>query len=212
MSGDVKEQVDPAISAEGLRKAEEYVQQEEGAGNRLTGWAGIIVTGLAVETVPARRFLGEVLQPLAADLRERGIEVAIDLDLDDTLQAALDRDRIQRVLENLFTNARDALAIWGLAKRVAVRATVEGGWLAVRVADSGPGIPAEGAEHLFEPFATTGKTQGTGLGLATVRNLVKAHGGDVRVETKSPEGGAAFTVLLPLASPSALPVAAGRVA
>jgi signal transduction histidine kinase len=167
---------------------------------------------LAVETVPARRFLGEILQPLAADLRERGIEVAIDLDLDDSLQAALDRDRIQRVLENLFTNARDALAIWGLAKRVVVRATVEGGWLAVRVADSGPGIPAEGAEHLFEPFATTGKTQGTGLGLATVRNLVKAHGGDVRVETKSPEGGAAFTVLLPLVSPSALPLAAGRVA
>ena len=39
---------DQAISAEALRKAEEYVQQEEGAGNRLTGWAGIIVTGLAV--------------------------------------------------------------------------------------------------------------------------------------------------------------------
>ena len=41
-------QADQAISAEALRKAEEYVQQEEGAGNRLTGWAGIIVTGLAV--------------------------------------------------------------------------------------------------------------------------------------------------------------------
>jgi signal transduction histidine kinase len=167
---------------------------------------------LAVEAVPVRRFLDEILQPLAADLRERGIEVEIHLDLDDALQAALDRDRIQRVLENLFTNARDALAIWGLAKRVAVRAGVEEGWLALRVADSGPGIPAERVEHLFEPFATTGKTQGTGLGLVTVRNLVKAHGGDVRVETKAPEGGAAFTVLLPLASSSALPVAAGRVA
>ena len=48
MSSDVTQDSDSAISAEALRKAEEYVQQEEGAGNRLTGWAGIIVTGLAV--------------------------------------------------------------------------------------------------------------------------------------------------------------------
>ncbi|HET7509247.1 MAG TPA: ATP-binding protein, partial [Solirubrobacterales bacterium] len=44
------------------------------------------------------------------------------------------------------------------------------------------------------------KRQGTGLGLVTVRNLVKAHGGDIRVETHAPEGGAAFTVTFPLLS------------
>jgi signal transduction histidine kinase len=166
---------------------------------------------LAVETVLARGFLAEVLQPLAADLRERGIETAVDLRLDDALRVTLDRDRVQRVLENLLTNAREALATWGIAKRVWVRAWAEGGHLAVRVADSGPGIPTEAVEHLFEPFAT-GKVQGTGLGLVTVRNLVKAHGGDVRVETKAPEGGAAFTVLLPLVAAEAVPVRAGRVA
>jgi signal transduction histidine kinase len=153
---------------------------------------------LAVETVAIGRFLDGVLQPLAADLRERGIEVGIDLRLDDSLQVALDRDRIQRVLENLLTNAREALANWGLAKRVAVGARVEEGRLAIRVADSGAGLPEEAVEHLFEPFATNGKKQGTGLGLVTVRNLVKAHGGEIRVEAKAPEGGAAFTVLLPL--------------
>ena len=99
-----------------------------------------------------------------------------------------------------------------MAKRVAVRAGMEEGRLAVRVADSGPGIPADAVEHLFEPFATNGKKQGTGLGLVTVRNLVKAHGGEVRVETKAPEGGAAFTVLLPLPPAAALPVPADRVA
>ena len=81
--------------------------------------------------------------------------------------------------------------------------------LAVRVADSGAGLPAEAVEHLFEPFATNGKKQGTGLGLVTVRNLVKAHGGEVRVEAKAPEGGAAFTVLLPLVAAAG---AAARVA
>jgi signal transduction histidine kinase len=158
---------------------------------------------LAVETVAAGRFLDGLLQPLATDLRERGIEVGIDLRLDDSLQVALDRDRIQRVLENLLTNAREALANWGLAKRVSVHAGVEEGRLAIRVADSGAGLPGEAVEHLFEPFATNGKKQGTGLGLVTVRNLVKAHGGEIRVEAKAPEGGAAFTVLLPLLAPAA---------
>jgi signal transduction histidine kinase len=164
---------------------------------------------LAVETVAAVPFLDGVLQPLAADLRERGIEVGIDLRLDPALQVALDRDRIQRVLENLLTNAREALATWEQGKRVAVRARVEEGRLAIRVADSGSGLPEEAVEHLFEPFATNGKKQGTGLGLVTVRNLVQAHGGEVRVEAKAPEGGAAFTVLLPLV---ALAGAAARVA
>ncbi|MFL6197256.1 MAG: ATP-binding protein [Thermoanaerobaculia bacterium] len=154
---------------------------------------------LSLETVPARAYLDAALQPLAADLRERGIDVTIDLQLDE-IQVTLDRDRIQRVLENLFTNAREALALWGMEKRVAVRARVETGGLAVRVADSGPGIPEDAAEHLFEPFATNGKKQGTGLGLVTIRNLVKAHGGEVRVETRAPEGGAAFTVVLPVAA------------
>ena len=158
---------------------------------------------LAVETVLARGFLAEILQPLAADLWERGIEVSIDLRLDDALRVTLDRDRVQRVLENLLINAREALATWGLTKRIAIRAGVDEGSLALRVADSGPGIPEDAVEHLFEPFATNGKQQGIGLGLVTVRNLVKAHGGEVRVEAKAPEGGAAFTVLLPLGAAGA---------
>jgi signal transduction histidine kinase len=159
---------------------------------------------LALETVAARRFLDEALVPLAADLHERRIATEFSLDLDGSLAIALDRDRMKRVLENLITNAREALANWGKDKRIVIRAWAEGGTLALRVADSGPGIPEEVAVRLFEPFATTGKNQGTGLGLVTVRNLVKAHGGEIRVETKAPEGGAAFTVILPLAAPPVL--------
>jgi signal transduction histidine kinase len=161
---------------------------------------------LTLETVPARRFLDEALAPLAADLHERRIATELSLDLDGSLAISLDRDRMKRVLENLVTNAREALANWGKEKRIAIRAWAEGGTLALRVADSGPGIPEEVAARLFEPFATTGKNQGTGLGLVTVRNLVKAHGGEIRVEIKAPEGGAAFTVILPLAAPPVLKV------
>lgn len=113
------------------------------------------------------------------------------------------------MIENLLTNAREAVATWEQGKRIAVRAWAEEGRLAIRVADSGAGLPEEAVEHLFEPFATNGKKRGTGLGLVTVRDFVQAHGGEVRVEAKAPEGGAAFTVLLPLV---ALAGAAVRVA
>jgi signal transduction histidine kinase len=70
----------------------------------------------------------------------------------------------------------------------------------LRIADSGPGLAEEAAAHLFEAFATSGKKQGTGLGLVTVRNLVLAHGGEIRAEARCPEGGAAFHLSLPLAA------------
>ncbi len=170
---------------------------------------------LMLETLPARRFLDETLAPLAGDLEERGIATEIHLKLGEDLKITLDRDRIQRVLENLLRNAREAVLTGTGGRRVFLRAWVEDGdLLAIRVADTGPGIPEEVAGHLFEPFATTGKKHGTGLGLVTVRNLVKAHGGEIHVETAAPEGGAAFTVTLPLtpAESEASPAPRGQVA
>ncbi|MHC4380275.1 MAG: ATP-binding protein, partial [Planctomycetota bacterium] len=61
-----------------------------------------------------------------------------------------------------------------------------------------PGIPDEAAKKLFQPFATAGKANGTGLGLSIVRNLVTAHDGRIEVDFHPQEGGAAFTMTLPL--------------
>ncbi len=157
---------------------------------------------LRLSPVDAEGYLDGVLEPLASSLRKASIELRATLDPVRGVEVVLDADRIQRVFENLILNSREAIqGADGAERFVAVRAMRDGDGLAVRVADSGPGIAKEIAEHIFEPFASSGKRQGTGLGLVTVRNLVKAHGGDIRIEPKSPEGGAAFTIILPLAGP-----------
>jgi two-component system sensor histidine kinase HydH len=202
---------DPAVIAGEL-------EQVRGAADRLRRMIEEIldfarggVPKLSLEAVAVRRFLEQALAPLAADLEERGIATTLDLDLAEDARATLDRDRFTRILENLLRNAREAVSsdpggdpvnglndpVKGREKRVWVRARIEDGSLAVRVADTGPGLSEEAVRHLFEPFATA-KKQGTGLGLVTVRSLIEAHGGEVRVETHAPEGGAAFTVLVPL--------------
>jgi len=68
----------------------------------------------------------------------------------------------------------------------------------VSVRDNGPGIPAHILDKIFQPFFTTKPTgQGTGLGLSLSYDIVKAHGGELKVETKEGEG-SVFTILLPV--------------
>ena len=69
----------------------------------------------------------------------------------------------------------------------------------IAVSDTGPGIPPEVRARLFTPFVTT-KSRGTGLGLSTVKRLVEAHGGEIRVDCP-PEGGTTVVISLPLATP-----------
>jgi signal transduction histidine kinase len=70
----------------------------------------------------------------------------------------------------------------------------------VRVADNGPGIPPEALPRLFEPFFTTKEVgKGTGLGLAIAYGIMQEHGGELHVANRQ-EGGAVFTLELPLGS------------
>ncbi|MBZ5858349.1 tetratricopeptide repeat-containing sensor histidine kinase [Flavihumibacter profundi] len=71
-------------------------------------------------------------------------------------------------------------------------------WLEIKVADNGPGIPKKVMDKIFQPFFTTKPTgQGTGLGLSLSYDIIKAHGGHLKVETKDDEG-ATFIIQLPL--------------
>ncbi len=114
--------------------------------------------------------------------------------------------QIYRVLENLVKNALDAVDDEG---RILIASSVEQGAcreeVVVRVADSGPGVPASIRSTLFEPFVTRDKPGGTGLGLAIVKKIVCEHGGRVWEEPWGLKG-ACFHLTLALAPPDKGPV------
>jgi signal transduction histidine kinase/ligand-binding sensor domain-containing protein len=111
---------------------------------------------------------------------------------------------IGRVLLNLINNAFYAVEQNNLKKEdgykplIIVRTGLQNGSIEIKVEDNGPGIPAEIKDKIFQPFFTTKPTgQGTGLGLSLSYDIVKAHGGDLKVTSKN-GGGSIFILTLPL--------------
>jgi signal transduction histidine kinase len=111
-------------------------------------------------------------------------------------EADLDGTQLRQVLLNLFRNAADAMADADVATRwIEVGTRLQGTSLELWVRDSGPGIPKEIRDRIFEPWFTT-KPDGHGFGLAVCYRIIRAHGGSI-VAGKAPEGGAEFMIKLP---------------
>jgi len=145
--------------------------------------------------------LGDVLDRLLPLLRHParrrgvGLRTAIPPDLP---RLAADPNQLQQLLINLILNALDATPAGGWIE-VSGRPEPRHGraGVAVAVADTGSGIPDELRSRLFEPFVTTKPAgQGTGLGLAICRDIIKAHGGDIGVDSRAGRG-TTFTAWLP---------------
>ena len=128
---------------------------------------------------------------MAEDAAHRDVEVAVS---GMSPMVLADADLLKIVFLNLFINSAHAMRGKGV---IAVSITTDRGFCEIAVSDTGPGIPPEIRDKLFTPFVTT-KSRGTGLGLSTVKRLVEAHDGQVRVECP-PDGGTTITVVLPLA-------------
>lgn len=109
-----------------------------------------------------------------------------------------DRVQISQVLLNLLINAMEAMeGCPAGAKQICVEASAEpGGGIGITVSDSGPGIPGDKIEQVFNPLFTT-KQDGLGLGLALSRTIIDAHGGRLWAENRSDGGGAVVRMLLP---------------
>ena len=114
-----------------------------------------------------------------------------------------DRAALLRALYHLITNALQAVEEDASAREVSVVAWSEGEEAHIEVADSGAGIQADHAAHLFQPFFTTwASDERLGLGLWSVSEIARAHGGRV-VHSPRPGRGSRFTLSLPLAAPEA---------
>ncbi len=149
------------------------------------------------------KLVEETLELLTREMRK--YRVAIETVLDPaTPKAVLSGNQIQRVLINLLVNARQAMPDGGTI-RVSLAADAETDEVVLTVRDTGKGIPKEQLPHIFQAFYTTkdgpdesGKG-GTGLGLASCKETIDAHGGRIRVES-SVGRGTAFIIRLPAAS------------
>lgn len=159
---------------------------------------GYIVPGASGQ--PRNTHVAEVLTGVVQDLRLLGEAKEIQFDYeppDAALEVTCSPGVLISIMTNLISNAMKFMGD-AVVRRVTIRARQVARYVQFEVSDTGPGIGPELRERVFEPYVRGGSTAaGLGLGLATVRRLVEAHGGQVSVAS-SPEGGCRFWFRLPV--------------
>lgn len=154
------------------------------------------------EQLDVNRSIRGVLNIMGQQLKLSNVDV--DLDLAQELPPILAHDnRLQQVLFNLVSNARDAILERGDPPpgggRIVIRTLAQNGQVRVDVSDNGVGIDDEDRQKIFEPFFTTKELgQGMGLGLSISYGIVKDYNGDIRIRSKKGEG-TTFTLSFPAA-------------
>ena len=146
--------------------------------------------GSTFELCELHDLIAAALEAATEELGTKGVQVGLDMSRGIVL--ALQRSRMQRVFFNLISNAIEALSHGG---ELRITANITGDCVNVVLEDTGPGIPPEIRDRLFEPFVTTGKDGGWGLGLTLSRQAILDHGGEIWTE---PAAGSRFVVRLPL--------------
>jgi PAS domain S-box-containing protein len=156
-------------------------------------------TQLRIEDVPLFQLVDEAIELVSERLTRRNISITTQYEGDDLVVRG-DRVKIGQVFTNLLTNAvkfnRDGGRIAVAARRG------RGGFVEVEVADTGIGIPSEEQEKIFERFyqveaGPRRRYEGTGIGLAIVRDILRLHGGSIRVQSTAGQG-STFQFTLPL--------------
>lgn len=107
----------------------------------------------------------------------------------------IDPGKFSRVLQNLINNAREAIELKKSTGTIKITCRTVNSFIFFEISDDGPGIPGEIQDRFFEPFVTTGKVNGTGLGSSIAKSIVDAHNGEITF--KSSPKGTTFTIKLP---------------
>lgn len=146
---------------------------------------------LTLQPVNVRGFVESVCSFLETNFARKGIKTEMALAFSDTL--VMDAEKMRRVFYNIASNAYDAMEQGGTFTITSCR---KDDYVEFHLKDTGPGIPEQIREALFEPFVSWGKEHGTGLGLAIARKIVEDHGGDIGVVSETGQG-ADFIIRLP---------------
>ena len=144
--------------------------------------------GRVQEAPPERKLIG--LEPLVEEVSET---LGLDADgsigwivsIERAIEVDADHDQLFRILLNLARNAMQAMEARApnnaLRDQIRITGRREGGVVVIEVSDTGPGFSGRAREHLFEAFQSSARAGGSGLGLAIAAELVRAHGGEIRL-------------------------------
>lgn len=158
--------------------------------------------GGAQEAPPERKTIE--VEPLIEEVHEAlglGLDIPIRwiVAVERGLTVEADHDQLFRVLVNLARNAMQALETRGARDpardQIRITGRREGSVAVIEVSDTGPGVPEKAQAHLFQAFQSSARSGGTGLGLAIAAELVRAHGGEIRLVPGTI--GATFSISIP---------------
>jgi signal transduction histidine kinase len=161
--------------------------------------------GRAQELPPSRERLGlgalvdEVIEAAVVKAASR---IKIYNNVPPSVSVDADREQLIRVLTNLTRNAIQAIESAQAERQdapdgaITLQARREGSVAIIEIRDNGPGIPEQIRDKLFEAFQSAARQGGTGLGLAIAAELVRAHGGDIQLQS-STEAGTCFVITIP---------------
>ncbi len=169
-------------------------------GNIIKQFLGIYRPTVTMGPVDVERVLEDELKLLENQLSKHGVEVVRSLGKVPTVVGS--EDQLKQVFLNLILNAMEAMSSGGTLtistrrhETPSATSTIAPSiW--VTIADTGPGIPPENMTSIFQPFFTTKSEKGTGLGLWVSYGIIKAHQGDIQVESQ-PAAGTKFNVIFP---------------
>ena len=152
----------------------------------------------AVTRIPAPQkapfYLSELVAESLSLIPQEGIEVEVSIEPEDTMLYA-DRALMSQVMVNLLKNATEALFMQDCERKITIRSTIDAEErIQIEITNNGSAIPAEVAENIFTPFFTT-KTDGSGIGLAVSRQIIRLHGGSLRLKHNE-EGKVTFAIVV----------------
>ncbi|MGA9534043.1 MAG: GAF domain-containing protein [Anaerolineales bacterium] len=190
------------LAAQALHVSRRSVDQMLGLVNSLLDLARLETNPLELHRTPVSvdELLRELTESFIPEANESGL--ILDVSVEEVIPIIeADREKIQRVFSNLLDNAVKFTPEGG---RIGVHVHQRDSVVEIVVADSGPGVPADMRERIFDRFAqvpgSSGRRRGTGLGLAFAKLAIEAHGGRIWVDENQPCG-SAFHLELPLKSP-----------